>query len=217
MTRRCNCGFAVGSQYIRSLWPQNGHLHRWASCYLWSCASGRCSYYCDVDRWSIHRRVCNWTYVYHHPSILRMRYISSMPGSSLTIYQSEVAPPCIRGMLASMQQWMIGLGIMVAVSSDSSLITSIHALTPLPAMGGLCLFSTQRRLFLEVSTCSPNSACPHLNLRHLVSPRVTALAHRDRQRAGRSLRADPPPLKQRCNKQPARRARTEPDPRKCRL
>lgn len=29
--------------------------------------------------------------------------------------QSEVAPPRIRGFLASMQQWMIGLGVMIAV------------------------------------------------------------------------------------------------------
>lgn len=29
--------------------------------------------------------------------------------------QSEVAPPRIRGFLGSMQQWMMGLGVMVAV------------------------------------------------------------------------------------------------------
>ena len=41
-----------------------------------------------------------------------------LPRPLLTDFpQSEVAPPRIRGMLASMQQWMLGLGIMVAVSS----------------------------------------------------------------------------------------------------
>ncbi|KAJ5918438.1 hypothetical protein N7466_010430 [Penicillium verhagenii] len=34
--------------------------------------------------------------------------------ATIPVYCSEVAPPQIRGMLASMQQWMIGLGIMVA-------------------------------------------------------------------------------------------------------
>ncbi|KAJ5541463.1 hypothetical protein N7494_006539 [Penicillium frequentans] len=34
--------------------------------------------------------------------------------ATIPVYCSEVAPPRIRGMLASMQQWMIGLGIMVA-------------------------------------------------------------------------------------------------------
>ncbi|KAJ6083107.1 hypothetical protein N7467_007242 [Penicillium canescens] len=34
--------------------------------------------------------------------------------ATIPVYCSEVAPPQIRGLLASMQQWMIGLGIMVA-------------------------------------------------------------------------------------------------------
>lgn len=34
--------------------------------------------------------------------------------ATIPIYCSEIAPPQIRGSLASMQQWMIGLGIMVA-------------------------------------------------------------------------------------------------------
>ncbi|CAG8177155.1 unnamed protein product [Penicillium salamii] len=34
--------------------------------------------------------------------------------ATIPVYCSEVAPPQIRGMLASIQQWMIGLGIMVA-------------------------------------------------------------------------------------------------------
>ncbi|OOQ87894.1 hexose carrier protein [Penicillium brasilianum] len=34
--------------------------------------------------------------------------------ATIPVYCSEVAPPRIRGLLASMQQWMIGLGIMVA-------------------------------------------------------------------------------------------------------
>lgn len=34
--------------------------------------------------------------------------------ATIPIYCSEIAPPHIRGSLASMQQWMIGLGIMVA-------------------------------------------------------------------------------------------------------
>lgn len=33
--------------------------------------------------------------------------------------QSEVAPPRIRGFEAAMQQWMMGLGVMVAVCSSS--------------------------------------------------------------------------------------------------
>ncbi|KAJ5514072.1 hypothetical protein N7463_003624 [Penicillium fimorum] len=37
--------------------------------------------------------------------------------ATIPIYCSEVAPPHIRGMLASMQQWMIGLGFVVAVSN----------------------------------------------------------------------------------------------------
>lgn len=37
------------------------------------------------------------------------------------ISQIEVAPPRIRGSLASMAQWMIGLGIMVAVSCYRSI------------------------------------------------------------------------------------------------
>ncbi|KAF7716871.1 MFS-type Sugar/inositol transporter [Penicillium ucsense] len=34
--------------------------------------------------------------------------------ATIPVYCSEVAPPRIRGLLASMQQWMVGLGIMVA-------------------------------------------------------------------------------------------------------
>ncbi|KAJ5293831.1 hypothetical protein PENANT_c002G04012 [Penicillium antarcticum] len=34
--------------------------------------------------------------------------------ATIPVYCSEVAPPQIRGLLASMQQWMIGLGIMIA-------------------------------------------------------------------------------------------------------
>lgn len=34
--------------------------------------------------------------------------------ATIPIYCSEIAPPAIRGLLGSMQQWMIGLGIMVA-------------------------------------------------------------------------------------------------------
>ncbi|KAJ5130524.1 uncharacterized protein N7515_006563 [Penicillium bovifimosum] len=36
--------------------------------------------------------------------------------ATIPVYCSEMAPPQIRGMLASMQNWMIGLGILVAVS-----------------------------------------------------------------------------------------------------
>ena len=41
--------------------------------------------------------------------------------------QSEIAPPKIRGFLASMQQWMMGLGVMVAVCF-SPLLTVLYAI-----------------------------------------------------------------------------------------
>ncbi|KAJ5290128.1 Peptidase M13 neprilysin [Penicillium atrosanguineum] len=37
-----------------------------------------------------------------------------MMSATIPVYCSEIAPPHIRGLLASMQQWMIGVGIMVA-------------------------------------------------------------------------------------------------------
>lgn len=49
--------------------------------------------------------------------------------------QSEAAPPRIRGLLASMQQWMVGLGAIVAVSRRNHSNVSSHLLTSLSSNG----------------------------------------------------------------------------------
>lgn len=45
---------------------------------------------------------------------------------TLTVLQSELSPPRIRGFLGSLQQWMIGLGVVVAVSDLSIYYTPVQ-------------------------------------------------------------------------------------------
>lgn len=95
----------------------------------------------------------------------------------LTCSQSEVAPPQIRGLLASMQQWMIGLGIMVAVSTCTYLLDTHTSQLTTPAMGRIRMFPPRRSLLLALPARLPSSPSLHPNLRHLVPPRIPTMAH----------------------------------------
>lgn len=163
---------------FRLLWPPNGHLPRWTACESWGCPPGGCSHHCDADRWSIHRGDCHWANVSYYSCILRTSML--YPPSTklrLTCSQSEVAPPQIRGLLASMQQWMIGLGIMVAVSTCTYLLDTHTIQLTTPAMGRIWMLPPRRSLLLALPARLPSSPSLHLNLRHLVPPRIPTMAH----------------------------------------
>jgi hypothetical protein len=83
-------------------------------------------------------------------------------------------------MLASMQQWMIGLGIMVAVSNDRIILGP--KLTIL-AMDGIRVLPPRWNFLLALPTLFPSRPSSHPHLRRLVPPRITALAHRKGERS----------------------------------
>lgn len=100
---------------------------------------------------------------------------------------------------------------MTAVSCDCpfySFIVSYLIKFP-PAMGRLWMLPPQRQLLLALPTILPNSARHHSHLRHLVSPRIPALANRTRQRRSRSSSPHPSPSKQHCIKPGPSRARDQ--------
>lgn len=80
-------------------------------------------------------------------------------------------------------------------------------------MGGLRMFPLHRRLRLEIPLILPNRASYYPHMRRLLSPRITSLANRARQRGCRPLSPHKPPPKPQRNEYPKRRARAIPNPR----
>lgn len=117
-SRRRHCRLRDRPLYLRSLGPSSGPVCRGSVGELGSCIARRCCDYCHVDCWSVHCWIGHWVDVGHHSGVLCM-FMSIRPPNQLNVMadnlQSEIAPPRIRGFLASMQQWMMGLGIMIAV------------------------------------------------------------------------------------------------------
>lgn len=118
--RWSNCRFSCSFIHFRLLWQTDRCLSgrpfgdsRWSS-------AGRLRHPGHAHCWPLHCGRGGWYDVRDDSSVLRELNLSIIHGICLTCVQSEVAPPRIRGLLGSMQQWMIGVGIMVAVSHKAA-------------------------------------------------------------------------------------------------
>lgn len=81
-------------------------------------------------------------------------------------------------------------------------------------MGRLRMLPPQRQLLLAFPTLLPNSTRHHPRLRHLVSPRIPALANRARRRRSRPSSPHPSPSKPQRIKPGPSRARNQSNPHK---